>query len=55
MRNKNIAVVGCGYWGKNLVRNFFELGSLKSLYDYDDNTDDDHDNTHDIYGQRLDS
>ncbi len=38
MRNKNIAVVGCGYWGKNLVRNFFELGSLKSLYDYDDNT-----------------
>jgi cell division GTPase FtsZ len=23
---KNIAVVGCGYWGKNLVRNFSELG-----------------------------
>ena len=25
---KNIAVVGCGYWGKNLVRNFSELEVL---------------------------
>ena len=23
-----VAVVGCGYWGKNLVRNFYELGAL---------------------------
>ena len=23
-----IAVVGCGYWGKNLVRNFHQLGAL---------------------------
>ena len=23
-----IAVVGCGYWGKNLVRNFSQLGAL---------------------------
>ncbi|MCC6782236.1 MAG: Gfo/Idh/MocA family oxidoreductase [Planctomycetes bacterium] len=23
-----VAVVGCGYWGKNLVRNFAELGAL---------------------------
>ena len=30
---KNIAVVGCGYWGKNLVRNFFELGALYSVSD----------------------
>ena len=30
---KNIAVVGCGHWGKNLVRNFFELGSLASVCD----------------------
>lgn len=36
--NKNIAVVGCGYWGKNLVRNFFELNSLYALCDSDDNT-----------------
>jgi predicted dehydrogenase len=30
---KNIAVVGCGYWGKNLVRNFSELGALCSISD----------------------
>jgi predicted dehydrogenase len=29
----SIAVAGCGYWGKNLVRNFFELGSLKAVFD----------------------
>jgi UDP-2-acetamido-3-amino-2,3-dideoxy-glucuronate N-acetyltransferase len=29
--NKNIAVVGHGYWGKNLARNFAELGSLHSI------------------------
>ena len=31
--NKNIAVVGCGYWGKNLVRNFAELGALHTMCD----------------------
>ena len=30
---KNITVVGCGYWGKNLVRNFSELGALYSICD----------------------
>mgnify|MGYP001272441644 CR=1 FL=1 len=30
---KNIAVVGCGHWGKNLVRNFAELGVLCSVSD----------------------
>lgn len=30
---KNIAVIGSGYWGKNLVRNFSELGSLKTVCD----------------------
>lgn len=30
---KNIAVVGCGHWGKNLVRNFSELGALASICD----------------------
>jgi UDP-2-acetamido-3-amino-2,3-dideoxy-glucuronate N-acetyltransferase len=29
----NIAVVGIGYWGKNLVRNFHELGALAMLCD----------------------
>ena len=32
---KNIAVVGCGYWGKNLVRNFADLGSLYAVCDPD--------------------
>ncbi|SRR5579883_539380 len=31
--NKNVAVVGCGYWGKNLVRNFAELGVLRVVCD----------------------
>lgn len=30
-----IGVAGCGYWGKNLVRNFHELGALRALYDLD--------------------
>jgi UDP-2-acetamido-3-amino-2,3-dideoxy-glucuronate N-acetyltransferase len=29
----NVAVVGVGYWGKNLVRNFQELGALSALCD----------------------
>lgn len=35
---KNIAIVGCGQWGKNLIRNFFELGSLFSVCDADPQT-----------------
>ncbi|MFC1848308.1 Gfo/Idh/MocA family oxidoreductase [Chloroflexota bacterium] len=31
--HKNIAVVGCGYWGKNLVRNFNYLGVLHTICD----------------------
>lgn len=34
---KNIAVIGCGYWGKNLVRNFYELGCLAAICDPDIN------------------
>ena len=30
---KNIAVVGCGHWGKNLVRNFSDLGNLAAVCD----------------------
>jgi len=28
-----VAVVGVGYWGRNLVRNFLELGALEVLCD----------------------
>jgi UDP-2-acetamido-3-amino-2,3-dideoxy-glucuronate N-acetyltransferase len=31
--SQNIAVVGCGYWGQNLVRNFAELGALHTICD----------------------
>jgi UDP-2-acetamido-3-amino-2,3-dideoxy-glucuronate N-acetyltransferase len=30
---KTVAVIGAGYWGRNLVRNYFELGSLHSVCD----------------------
>lgn len=33
---KNIAVIGCGDWGKNLVRNFAELGVLTAVCDPND-------------------
>lgn len=29
----HIAVIGAGYWGKNLVRNFYQLGVLKTICD----------------------
>lgn len=33
---RNIAVIGCGYWGRNLVRNFAELGALHTICDLDE-------------------
>jgi UDP-N-acetylmuramoylalanine-D-glutamate ligase len=29
----NVAVIGCGYWGKSLVRNFNQLGALAMVCD----------------------
>src|SRR5262249_9263144 len=31
----SVGVIGCGYWGRNLVRNHFELGSLRAICDVD--------------------
>ncbi|MDR2422748.1 MAG: Gfo/Idh/MocA family oxidoreductase, partial [Deltaproteobacteria bacterium] len=28
-----VAVIGTGYWGRNLVRNFYQLGALKTVAD----------------------
>lgn len=28
-----VAVIGCGYWGRNLVRNFHQLGVLRAVAD----------------------
>jgi UDP-2-acetamido-3-amino-2,3-dideoxy-glucuronate N-acetyltransferase len=33
--NPSIAVIGTGYWGKNLVRNFYNLGALHTICDAD--------------------
>jgi len=33
---KNIAVIGCGHWGRNLIRNFSELGALAAVCDPND-------------------
>jgi predicted dehydrogenase len=30
-----IAQIGCGYWGKNLLRNFARLGALAAVVDHD--------------------
>ncbi len=32
---KNIALIGSGYWGKNLLRNFDQLGVLRTVCDSD--------------------
>ena len=32
----SVAVIGAGYWGKNLVRNFYELGALKLICEKND-------------------
>jgi predicted dehydrogenase len=33
MTGSRVAVIGCGYWGKNLVRNFNRLGALAMVCD----------------------
>jgi UDP-2-acetamido-3-amino-2,3-dideoxy-glucuronate N-acetyltransferase len=33
MSRPRIACIGCGYWGRNLVRNFNDIGVLAALYD----------------------
>jgi len=35
---KNIAVVGAGYWGRNIIRNFAELGVLHTICDSSEGT-----------------
>jgi len=38
MKTVRIAVVGCGYWGQNLVRNFWELDNVELTTVCDTNT-----------------
>lgn len=36
MKSHNVAVIGCGIWGKNVVRNFYNLGALNTVCDLDE-------------------
>ena len=36
-----VAVIGCGYWGKNLIRNYHNLGALKLICDKNETALDD--------------
>ena len=36
MSNQRVAVIGMGMWGKNIVRNFYNLGVLEMVCDLDD-------------------
>ena len=38
MTTPTVAVFGCGHWGKNLARNFAELGALSAVVDPDPET-----------------
>src|SRR3974390_533678 len=36
--NPRVALIGAGYWGKNLVRNFHALGALETVCDTNEQT-----------------
>ena len=36
MKGRYVAVIGCGIWGKNVVRNFYNLNALHTVCDLDD-------------------
>lgn len=36
MKSHSVAVIGCGIWGKNVVRNFYNLGALHTVCDLDE-------------------
>lgn len=36
MKKQKVAVIGCGVWGRNIVRNFYNLNVLDTVCDIDD-------------------
>ena len=36
MNHQRIAVIGCGVWGRNIVRNFYNLNVLDTVCDIDE-------------------
>ena len=54
MINVTVAVMGCGHWGKNLARNFAELGALKALVDPNPDTAAKHADMHGVASMASD-
>ena len=54
MSNIKIAVIGCGYWGKNLVRNFSELGVLHAVCDASEELSENAARSYNVPSQSLD-
>jgi len=55
MSQVKIAVIGCGYWGKNLARNFAELGALAAIVDPNPETAAHHAKTHNVAAMDMKS
>ena len=36
MTEQKVAVIGCGVWGRNIVRNFYNLNALDTVCDIDE-------------------
>lgn len=53
--NPTVAVVGCGYWGKNLVRNFHSLGALAAVDDADEAVSKDFASRYDVSAPGFDA
>jgi len=53
MKNVKVAVVGCGYWGKNLARNFKQLGALAAIFDLNPDTAKFHAEAHEVPAMDL--
>lgn len=53
-RQARVAVVGCGQWGRNLVRTFAEIGALVAISDPDPETADRVSTAHGVPARSLD-
>ena len=49
-----VAVLGCGHWGKNLIRNFHQLGALKAICDNDEALVKQYEEQYSVTGRTLD-
>lgn len=54
MNEAKVAVIGCGYWGKNLVRNMAQLGALAAVVDSHAPSAEEMSKTHSVPARTLD-